>query len=387
MPKRTLLTCSFIMLALLVGLACGGGGTETTSDKSGSPSAGSSATPVDDPTSNTSAGRIAFVASSPEALTLYTVREDGSDLQEVAELYPTRRPGKGSVWLAWSPDGETLAAAPLQRGRGTVSLIRSDGSVSEVGKGGEEVGGLEWAPDGSRIVYTALRDGALGIYVAEVGGEEVLLANLVGDSVAGRVDWSPDGSRIAYRSDDAPSGGGIYSVPSAGGSPALLVPHGGKLERVGEPAWSPDGTQLAFIAGGFNGGTYVANADGSNARRLTTKLGFTGPKWSPDGKTLVWCELAGVAFDIFSIRADGSDLRRLDDNVGFDCLPVWSPDGSRIAYASESLAKDCVSSLGKHTGSNLSVFNADGSAIKCLVGDLGILLNGGIVALAWSPAR
>jgi TolB protein len=98
-----------------------------------------------------------------------------------------------------------------------------------------------------------------------------------------------------------------------------------------EPAWSPDGTQIAYSVDRY--GTmdvYVMNADGSNGRRLTSKGENSCPSWSPDGSQIVFSKYDPSG--IYVINADGTDERRLayagPDVHIFD--PEWSPDGQRI---------------------------------------------------------
>jgi hypothetical protein len=95
-----------------------------------------------------------------------------------------------------------------------------------------------------------------------------------------------------------------------------------------EPAWSPDGRRLAYVAPVRGGATdlFVVDADGSHRGRLsrTGTVDELAPDWSPDGKRLVF-ERAG---EIFGLRADGTSERRLV--AGWE--PDWSPGGRRIAF-------------------------------------------------------
>ena len=95
----------------------------------------------------------------------------------------------------------------------------------------------------------------------------------------------------------------------------------------------------------------VADADGSNARRITDNPRYDAePVVSPDGKRIVFGSQREGDFDIYSMNADGSNVRRLTDRVGYDGGPWFSPDGTKIvwrAWYPESSAereqwKDCM---------------------------------------------
>ena len=114
-----------------------------------------------------------------------------------------------------------------------------------------------------------------------------------------QVAISADGSRVAYvKSVRAANAGktaesGIYVVPASGaGAPARVTAVTKKTQTVPEEmnlAWSPDSRQIAFVSDAVGGGQqlYVASADGSKVRAITTAKGsYAGPKWSPDGKTV-----------------------------------------------------------------------------------------------------
>lgn len=113
------------------------------------------------------------------------------------------------------------------------------------------------------------------------------------------------------------------------------------------PAWSPDGTQIAFAA---QIGTteedrrlteiYVMRADGTDTRRLTTNEALDGsPTWSPDGKRIAFTRVvdpgtASARSGIVVMDADGGNEMQITQATvpRFDLSPAWSPDGSTIAF-------------------------------------------------------
>ena len=108
------------------------------------------------------------------------------------------------------------------------------------------------------------------------------------------------------------------------------------------PAWSPDGTRIAFSSDRDGiPQVYVMAADGSNLRRLSDVWGEY-PSWSPDGSTIAFESYVGGTtpfgdpdYDVFVMDADGRRERNItNDPESYDGYPTWSPDGGRIAFQS-----------------------------------------------------
>ena len=98
------------------------------------------------------------------------------------------------------------------------------------------------------------------------------------------------------------------------------------------PAYSPDGTRVAFVAtADGNPELYVMDADGTNARRLTTSSDAEGaPAWTPDGKQLVYEVRRRNDVDVWIASADGTDAHALTSGARAS-QPAVSPDGTRAA--------------------------------------------------------
>jgi hypothetical protein len=131
--------------------------------------------------------------------------------------------------------------------------------------------------------------------------------------------WSPDGSRIAFDRFDngarrvfvmAADGSGVHQVAGADGSAT-------------SPTWSPDGARLAYLAG-----TDVAVVDLSSGQATVVGTNVAaegaGVAWSPDGSLLAWAGTTGIGV----AAPDGTGARQL--TTGDDHDPAWSPDGSRL---------------------------------------------------------
>ena len=166
--------------------------------------------------------------------------------------------------------------------------------------------------------FSATVDGVEGIYVIDLAsGTTTRLADGRGPA------WSPDGTRIAF-GQFSNDGGFTLWMMNADGSAVRSLGVG-----LG-PVWSPDGTRIAFSTSPIDlGDLWVMNADGSGRKNLA---GGLGGAWSPDGTRIASATDVpggGVPYLVVA-RADGSGTTRL----GSGQLPAWSPDGARIAFVS-----------------------------------------------------
>jgi TolB protein len=245
-----------------------------------------------------------------------------------------------------------------------------------------------WSPDGKWIAYVSDRsrpgnDGAYEIYVMRPHGtrlRRVTHDRWPDDQIA----WSPDGKQLVFSSGRASGRSGISVINVNGTGYRRLTRD---LEAM--PAWSPDGTTIAYDrynpAAGTSGTDeiWLMNRDGSNRRQLTfppeneESASLNGhdsmPDWSPDGTEIAFVRGYRGRSDIYVIRADGSGLRRLTDtsDAGHHAWPAWSPNGERIVFVSVSRPKPAI-----------YLMNPDGSHQKRLT-------NGHIDYgyLDWQPLR
>jgi Tol biopolymer transport system component len=125
--------------------------------------------------------------------------------------------------------------------------------------------------------------------------------------------------------------GHVWTVGADGKGARIL------LRRAHSPAWSPDGTRLAFVSSrSGDEEVYVARADGTSVRRLTRLPGpDLSPAWSPDGRKLVWSSRG----EIWTMGASGAGKRRLVRRAQSwhqHHTPAWH--GTRIVYASNRVS-------------------------------------------------
>jgi Tol biopolymer transport system component len=170
-------------------------------------------------------------------------------------------------------------------------------------------------------------------------------------------ETSTGAGRIAFSLFRAPTRADIYTINSRGGDIRRLT-NGPGMEAF--PAWSPDGTRIAFDwdGRGAASGIYVMNPDGSG-QRLLANGDWGTPAWSPDGSKIAFQKVGrGDEQDIYVVERDGSGLHLLR-RQGWS--PSWSPDGTKIAYTEND---------------RIYVMNSDGTGERLLAhGDFP----------AWSP--
>ena len=181
-----------------------------------------------------------------------------------------------------------------------------------------------------KIAFDKLTGAFTDIYMmnANGSGETPLTTNPASDNSPA---WSPDGTRIAFAST-RDGNSEIYVMNADGSGQTRLTSNSA---NDGNPAWTPDGSRIAFHSdrdGNFE--IYVMTAAGAGQTRLT--FGATSdlePAWSPDG-TLIAYQSSGAGFaQIYTMNANGSNrIPRTNASPAFDSGPSWSPDGTRIAF-------------------------------------------------------
>jgi TolB protein len=270
----------------------------------------------------------------------------------------------------------------LNRGgyTGSIFVMNADGRARrELAPG---FPGMRWSPDGTKIAYTDWRNPTSALYVMNAdgtGATQLTAGRGVSDSAP---EWSPDGHAIAFLRQDHRSrvSVGIYRVNADGREERRLTRYG-----VGQLAWSRDGRKVVFVTGrdgDFE--LFVVNADGTGEHRLTRNdVRDNEPVWSPDGRKIAYVSDSQLNV----MNANGTGQRRLTFNGGRIVAPSWSPDGRRIVFErrlgwQDDADRYTCTGCGQALVFEVWVINADGSAPRRLTKK-----GGDNSAPAWSPDR
>jgi Tol biopolymer transport system component len=200
--------------------------------------------------------------------------------------------------------------------------------------------GPAWSPGGKKIAFESNQDGDNDVYVIDAEGPAEAI-NLTNESPVfdGQPVFSPDGTKIAFNSFRDGISNDIYLI-SPNGSDLLRITSGPRIEA--QPEFSPDGTRLAFTSNrdGDND-IYVIDAEPEGLANVAVNLTdavrtSTGavpndfwPAWSPDGSKIAFWSGTGVALDdgeIFTINTDGTNPANLTNTPAYgDIQPDWGP--------------------------------------------------------------
>lgn len=167
------------------------------------------------------------------------------------------------------------------------------------------------SPDGKKMIYTSTKDGDIDLYIMDLktGKEKKITSDLGYD---GGAWFSPDGKKIIWRASRPKTEAEIKEYK----------------ELLAEGMVAPTNMEV-----------YIANADGSNPRQVTS---FGNANWAPaympDSKRIIFASnhqsKRGFPFNLYTINEDGSGLEKISEEKSFDAFPMFSPDGKKIIFCS-----------------------------------------------------
>ena len=226
----------------------------------------------------------------------------------------------------------------------------------------EEEGGFfnlapSFSPQGDKIAYLSDRHGTFDIYLrSAIDGKD--LGRLVEGEKSSDfewmfvlrpgITWSPDGRHIAFAAKSK-NKNTLYTLDVR--RRRLKKRFNFDLDGLFEPAWSPDGKRIVFsgLKDGWSD-VYIVDLESDALHRIThDPYDERNLRWSPGGEWIAMSsdhpteslnfegrkDFEFGQYDIFIIRPDGSEIRRVVENDAKESYPTWGPDGKRIAYISD----------------------------------------------------
>lgn len=251
-----------------------------------------------------------------------------------------RLPFPGANYV-WSPDGEQIAFSANHDGDSDIFVMNASGrNIRAVTDNPAADYSPVWSPDGRQIAYisyASLNRAGTDIFIAPADGvgRPRNLTGQMGSSAS--PIWSPDGERLALLS----SRGRRRTTYIADLNTGVIRPFNADFRMVFGLAWSPDGEQAAFVAMNdlFEADIYLSDARGGAARNLTNTTQWDDlPVWSPDGTQLAYLSSPRATQDLFVLDLATGESRNLTNTTANEHYPAWSPDGKRIAYTAGDYA-------------------------------------------------
>ena len=370
-----------VALAITIGIAVGGSAILRSAPEN--PPVGTKGTPIlrEGEVLQVGGDGVTLVASDP-ATGHQRVLHRCADCSYIPEVAPNSEGGAAlsseGGWIAYETCGDGGGVCHTAGPGAGVWVLGADGPPIRVTSSGSGWNGWTWAwsPTTEKLAFVTGRSGLAELVLLDPAtGERTSVAI---EAEIATLSWSPDGAEIAIASGVT----GVSVVDLATGENTSIYPEGTVNEDL---SWSPDGTRLVFYDYDFYGDReriIVVNADGSDRRVLVEEgnpHGPGAPGWSPDGTRIAYVRTPqesgsahDLSFEVWVIGADGSDATRLfhgdccigrgvpNPSVGDWSDPVWSPDGSRIAFFD-----DADVPFGRQL-----VVNADGSGSPKVVDDV-----------------
>lgn len=337
---------------------------------------------------------------------------------------------KGKIWwVSISADEKSIAYVTQKDGAWQLSVGDiANSRPDKIAGGTGDLGGVAWLPEKGRFYYSAMSNGVFQVFVvngsaeptaitasetdsivvdASTDGGTIIVSSAKEESTVWRTNiadgqespvsrsvnselWpavSPDGERVVFQSAKNLSRGNklfessiyVKALRSRDDRPLLLAESGFL------PAWSPDGSAIAFMAKSADSiELHTANPNGGGERKLTSggipMIGYSVSPynhnqaaafaWSPDSSRIAYVSERNGAANIWMVnQRDGSDTpatHNTDSDQSYHC-PIWSSDGKRLAIFSQKRTRDANGKTPKalniidvETGAVSNVLNSDG---------------------------
>lgn len=282
---------------------------------------------------------------------IFVINPDGTNERNV-----TNKPGDINNYdAAWSPDGSRIAFSGNWGGYDEIYVVDVDsGELTNISNTAASDSHPTWSPDGTRIAFQSRVNSYTEIFVASADGSSIINISKTPDEHEWAPMWSPNSNSILIDShNDGHYGLALMDAGSGAKRSLTSSPVWKKYDYT--PNWSSDGKRIVLAsARDVEWEIHVVNVDTGAQTRLTHDLAMDwGPVWSPDGSRIAFVKAVG-GDSLYVMKADGSEQKPLSNTMDYisDIYPTWSPDGEKIVFQS--------------TGAEIYIIDTDGSGRRFL---------------------
>jgi TolB protein len=259
-------------------------------------------------------------------------------------------------------DGERMSGTVENRGVREIYISDYDGAAQRRVTTGKSLNiQPNWSPDGRSVAYTSYRRGVPNIFISHIyQGTLDEFPKSPNQTETFQPAWSPDGTKMAFWSTRDGAHAQLYVANRDGSNARRLMTSAGIDES---PTWSPNGQQIAFVSDRTGQPQiYTIGADGLGLRRITTSESYaTRPRWSPlPFNEIAYSARTGPGYDIKVLNLTSGQVRQLTFGEGTNESPVWAPNGRHLAFASSRLGKTQVFVMGSD-GKNVKAVTTIGN--------------------------
>jgi len=285
----------------------------------------------------TSAGATFLIVLCGLGIWRYTrARSDG--VARAMEIVPLVGLDGALSWPAFSPDGNQVVFALRDEKRsGIYSTLVSGGKPLRLTNGSND-DYPRWSPDGREIAFTRPSEQGVAIYtIPALGGFERRLYSGPATEFPKAFDWSPDNEYLAISQAESDKTHARIALLSLADSRTRPITEPAELMLDMEPAFSPDGSTVAFVmsnVGGMVSELYVVPVSGGEAKRLTfdKRTIFPSPAWTPNGNEILFSSSRSGSPRLWRISAAGGNPEPVAGGSMNAMGPTVSSRGNQLAY-------------------------------------------------------
>lgn len=247
-------------------------------------------------------------------------------------------------YSAFNPNESQWEILAIPAGGGSPQVIVTEATMPAV------------SPNGRLLLYRSEADEEAGFYVFDLTSGQEQRITILRQDILPR--WGGDSNRYLFVAQEPATDRWQIQLGFADGKSDPIILRDGRT-----PDWSSDGSLIAYQGTdpqGNDPGIYLVPFEGGEPIRLTNHESDRMPVFSPNGSQIAFMSTRNGDWDIYTVSTSGSAPRQVTTGSGNDGLPAWSPDGSRLAYVSDTGGSWGIYTISASGGSPTRVSGWDG---------------------------